>query len=55
MQANCKKPGTRPKPAKEAVAGKNSFETIAKRLECDKDKARFEAKMEKMVKAKGKK
>lgn len=31
---------------------KDSFEAVAKRLECDEDKARFEAKLGKMAKAK---
>jgi hypothetical protein len=50
MQANRKKSGTRPKSA-EAVADKDSFEAVAKRLECDEDKARFEAKLGKLAKA----
>ena len=29
------------------------FESVAKRLECDDDKARFEAKLGKLAKAKG--
>jgi hypothetical protein len=50
MQANRKKSGTGPKSAK-AVAEKDSFEAVAKRLECDEDKARFEAKLGKLAKA----
>jgi hypothetical protein len=49
MQANSKKTGTQYRPAKEA-AGKDSFESVAKHLECDKDKARFEGKPGKLVK-----
>jgi len=33
---------------------KDSFETVAKRLECDEDKARFEAKLGKLATAKAK-
>ena len=33
-------------------AAKDSFESVAKRLECDDDKARFEAKLGKLAKAK---
>jgi hypothetical protein len=50
MQANRKKPGTRSKSA-EAVADKDSFESVAKRLECDEDKARFEGKLRKLAKS----
>lgn len=32
----------------------DSFETVAKRLECDDDKARFEAELGKLAKAKSK-
>jgi hypothetical protein len=49
MQARSKKPGTRPA---KAVASKDSFEVVAKRLECDDDKGRFEAKLRKLAKAK---
>jgi len=54
MQANRKKSGTGPKSAK-AVADKDSFEAVAKRLECDEDKARFEANLVKMAKTKASK
>jgi hypothetical protein len=50
MQTNRKKSRTGPKSAEEAVAGKDSFESVAKRLECDEDKARFEAKLGKLAK-----
>ena len=50
MQTNSKKLGTRPAKAK-AVVSKDSFEAVAKRLECDDDKARFEAKLGKLAKA----
>lgn len=32
--------------------GKDDFKSVAKRLECDDDKARFEAKLGKLAKAK---
>jgi len=34
--------------------GKDSFESVAKRLECDDDKVRFEKKLGKLAKAKPK-
>lgn len=33
----------------------DDFESVAKRLECDEDKARFEAKLGKLAKAKPRK
>ena len=50
MQTGSKKPAARSSPGK--VAGKDSFEAVAKRLECDDDKARFEAKLGKIAKLK---
>lgn len=38
--------------SKKKPATKDSFEAVAKRLECDDDKARFEAKLGKLAKAK---
>ncbi len=35
-------------------AGKDTFEAVAKRLECDEDRAHFEAKLGKLAKAKPK-
>jgi hypothetical protein len=35
-------------------AGKDDFESVAKRLECDEDKARFEAMLGKIAMAKPK-
>jgi hypothetical protein len=52
MQANSKERRTGPNPAKETVAGKDSFEAVAKRLECDEDTARFESKLGKLAKVK---
>jgi hypothetical protein len=52
MQTGSKKSRTGPKSVKEAVADKDSFEAIAKTLECDEDKARFEAKLGKLAKSK---
>lgn len=40
---------------KKKTASKDSFEAVAKRLECDDDKARFEAKLGKLAKAAPKK
>jgi hypothetical protein len=40
------------KPKKSSKDGdKDTFESVAKRLECDDDKARFEAKLGKLAKA----
>ena len=39
---------------KKKAAAKDSFEAVAKRLECDDDKARFEAKLGKIAKVKPK-
>ena len=50
MQTRSKKPGAGPK--SKAVGCKDSFESVAKRLECDEDKARFEATLGKLAKAK---
>jgi hypothetical protein len=35
---------------KKSPSNKDSFEAVAKRLECDDDKARFEAKLGKIAK-----
>jgi hypothetical protein len=50
MQTGSKKPAARPAPAN--VGDKDRFEAVAKRLECDEDKARFEAKLGKLAKTK---
>lgn len=39
---------------KKAATKADDFEAVAKRLECDEDKARFEAKLGKLAKAKPK-
>lgn len=48
MQTRSKKPGTRP----EKAGVNDDFKSVAKRLECDEDKARFEKKLGKIAKAK---
>jgi hypothetical protein len=40
------------KKAKANKPSEDSFETVAKRLECDEDKTRFEVKLGKLAKAK---
>ncbi|HVW74437.1 MAG TPA: hypothetical protein VHC39_12410 [Rhizomicrobium sp.] len=40
------------RPDKKKPKRDDSFESVAKRLECDDDKARFEAKLGKLAKAK---
>lgn len=42
----------KPKPRRDTE--KDSFASVAKRLECDEDKDRFEAKLGKLAKAKPK-
>jgi hypothetical protein len=37
--------------AKKPIANKDDFKSVAKRLECDEDKAAFEAKLGKIAKA----
>ena len=39
------------KPSPKRKAAKDAFEFVAKRLECDEDKERFEAKLGKLAKA----
>jgi hypothetical protein len=39
--------------ATKAAPKRDDFVSVAKRLECDDDKARFEAKLGKLAKAKG--
>jgi hypothetical protein len=41
-------------PSKKTRQGDDSFKSVAKRLECDEDKGRFEAKLGKIAKAKPK-
>ena len=48
MQTRSKKPGTRPKKTRV----RDDFASVAKRLECDEDKGRFEAKLKKLAKVK---
>ena len=40
------------KTPKRRAAKSDNFESVARRLECDEDKARFEAKLGKIAKAK---
>ena len=46
-----KKRRTRPNPTNEGVGSKDSFEAVAKRLECDENEGAFEARLEKLAAA----
>ena len=47
-----KSQSTMPKQLKQPQKAADDFAAVAKRLECDEDKARFEAKLGKLAKAK---
>ena len=54
MQAKRKKPPARSQKARDQVKAtdsKDSFEAVARRLECDEDKTRFEKALSKIAKS----
>ena len=54
MQADSKKSSTRSGKTRSSRKLSDDFESVAKRLECDEDKGRFEEKLGKLAKAKPK-
>jgi hypothetical protein len=46
-----KRPGSRKPPVEKLRAEKDDFVSVARRLECDEDKHRFEANLTKIAKA----
>lgn len=52
MQTRSKKPATRPTKTDPHAVKSDDFESVARRLGCDDDKARFEKKLGKIGRAK---